>query len=152
MTTLYITPGSPWENSYNESFSGSLRYELFNGEIFYSLAEAKVLIEAWRRRYNTVRPHSSLGYRPPTPETATSPYPAFASASLHLRSDMAVAALIHEQTDRSIRCEQITRTEQLALFGGAHEQHSCNKGNCYRSAHRRNGIKATKSQSANATG
>jgi len=48
VTTLYITPGSPWENSYNESFSGSLRYELFNGEIFCSLAEAKVLIDAWR--------------------------------------------------------------------------------------------------------
>lgn len=63
--TLYITPGSPWENGYNESFNGSLRDELLNGEIFYSLAEAKVLIEAWRRRhYNTIRPHSSLGYRP----------------------------------------------------------------------------------------
>ena len=67
--TLYITPGSPWENGYNESFNGSLRDELLNGEIFYSLAEAKVLIEAWRRHYNTVRPHSSLGYRLP----ATSP-------------------------------------------------------------------------------
>ena len=61
--TLYIAPGSPWENGYNESFNGSLRDELFNGEIFYSLIEAKVLIEAWRRHYNTVRPHSSLGYR-----------------------------------------------------------------------------------------
>ena len=63
--TLYITPGSPWENGYNESFNGSLRDGLLNGEIFYSLAEAKVLIEAWRRHYNTIRPHSSLGYRPP---------------------------------------------------------------------------------------
>jgi len=67
--TLYIAPGSPWENGYHESFNGSLRDELLNGEIFYSLAEAKVLIEVWRRHYNTVRPHSSLGYRPP--ETAT---------------------------------------------------------------------------------
>ena len=65
VTTLYITPASPWENGYNESFNGSLRDELLNGEIFYSLAEARVLIEAWRRHYNTVRPHSSLGYRPP---------------------------------------------------------------------------------------
>jgi transposase InsO family protein len=65
VTTLYITPASPWENGYNESFNGSLRDELLNGEIFYSLAEAKVLIEAWRRHYNTIRPHSSLGYRPP---------------------------------------------------------------------------------------
>ena len=69
--TLYIAPGSPWENGYNESFNGSLRDELLNGEIFYSLAEARVLIEAWRRHYNTVRPHSSLGYRPPAPETAS---------------------------------------------------------------------------------
>lgn len=61
MKTLDIAPGSPWENGYNESFNGSLRDELLNGEIFYSLAEAKVLIEAWRRHYNTVRPHSSLG-------------------------------------------------------------------------------------------
>jgi putative transposase len=93
--TLYITPGSPWENGYNESFNGSLRDELLNGEIFYSLAEAKVLIEAWRRHYNTVRPHSSLGYRPPAPETATPPYTASGSASLHLRPDMAAMALIH---------------------------------------------------------
>ena len=55
--TLYIAPGSPWENGYNESFDGSLRNELLNGKIFYSLAEAKVLIESWRRHYNTVRPH-----------------------------------------------------------------------------------------------
>ena len=64
---LHHAPGSPWENGYYESFNGSLRDELLNGEIFYSLAEAKVLIEAWRRHYNTVRPHSSLGYRPPAP-------------------------------------------------------------------------------------
>ncbi|WP_240610147.1 IS3 family transposase, partial [Sphingomonas pokkalii] len=87
--TLYIAPGSPWENGYNESFNGSLRDELLNGEIFYSLAEAKVLIEAWRRHYNTVRPHSSLGYRPPAPEAATPPLPASGSASLHLRPAMA---------------------------------------------------------------
>ena len=65
VTTLYIAPGSPWENGYNESFNGSLRDELLNGEIFYSLAGARVLIEAWRRHYNTIRPHSSLGCRPP---------------------------------------------------------------------------------------
>jgi hypothetical protein len=73
--TLYITPGSPWENGYCESFNGSMRDELLNGEIFYTLAEAKILIEAWRRHYNTVRPHSSMGYRPPAPETATPPWP-----------------------------------------------------------------------------
>jgi putative transposase len=66
--TLYIEPGSPWENGYNESFNGKLRDELLNGEIFYTLKEAQILIECWRREYNTVRPHSALGYRPPAPE------------------------------------------------------------------------------------
>jgi len=66
--TLYIEPGSPWENGYIESFNGKLRDELLNGEIFYTLTEAKVLIERWRREYNTIRPHSSLGYMPPAPE------------------------------------------------------------------------------------
>ena len=66
--TLYIEPGSPWENGYCESFNGKLRDELLNGEIFYSLKEAKVVIEQWRHHYNTVRPHSSLGYRPPAPQ------------------------------------------------------------------------------------
>src|ERR1700704_2629229 len=66
--TAYIEPGSPWENGYCESFNSKLRDELLNGEIFYTLQEAKVIIESWRRHYNTVRPHSSLGYRPPAPE------------------------------------------------------------------------------------
>ena len=69
VTTVYIEPGSPWENGYNESFNGKLRDEFLNGEIFYTLKEAQVLIEGWRREYNTIRPHSSLGYRPPAPET-----------------------------------------------------------------------------------
>ena len=68
VTTLFIAPGSPWENGYNESFNGKLRDELLNGEIFYSVAEAQYLIEQWRRHYNHFRPHSSLGYRPPAPE------------------------------------------------------------------------------------
>lgn len=67
--TLYIEPGSPWENGYIESFNGKLRNELLNGEIFDTLTEAKVIIEDWRRHYNTKRPHSSLGYRPPAPES-----------------------------------------------------------------------------------
>ena len=66
---LYIEPGSPWENGYIESFNGKMRDELLNLEIFYSLKEAQVLIEIWRKHYNTVRPHSSLGYRPPVPAT-----------------------------------------------------------------------------------
>jgi transposase InsO family protein len=62
--TLFIEPGSPWENGYVESFNGKFRNELLNGEIFYTLKEAQVLIEEWRREYNTFRPHSSLNYRP----------------------------------------------------------------------------------------
>ena len=65
-----------------------MRDELLNGEIFYTLTEAQILIEAWRQHYNSVRPHSSLGYRPPDPEAATSPWLPFGSASLHLRSTM----------------------------------------------------------------
>lgn len=66
--TAYITPGSPWENGYCESFNGRMRDELLNGEIFYTLKEAQVVIEHWRKHYNTRRPHSALGYRPPAPE------------------------------------------------------------------------------------
>ena len=66
--TLYIEPGSPWENGYVESFIGKFRDELLNGENFDALLEARVVIEFWRREYNQFRPHSSLGYRPPAPE------------------------------------------------------------------------------------
>ncbi|MDO8978179.1 MAG: IS3 family transposase [Bradyrhizobiaceae bacterium PARB1] len=69
--TLYIEPGSPWENGYCESFNGKLRDECLNGEIFYSLKEAIVVIEQWRKHYNTIRPHSSLNYRPPAPQTSS---------------------------------------------------------------------------------
>ncbi len=72
--TLFIEPGSPWENGYIESFNGKLRDELLNREIFYTLTEAKVLIENWRWEYNHFRPHSALGYRPPAPE-AIEPLP-----------------------------------------------------------------------------
>jgi putative transposase len=80
--TLYIEPGSPWENGYCESFNGKLRDECLNGEIFYSLREAQVVIEKWRVVYNTLRPHSALGYRPPAPE-------AFAPQMAALRSPTA---------------------------------------------------------------
>ena len=63
--TAFIEPGSPWENGYCESFNSKLRDELLNGELFYSLAEARIVIESWRQHYNTLRPHSSLGYKPP---------------------------------------------------------------------------------------
>ena len=71
--TAYIEPGSPWENGYCESFNGKLRDELLNGEIFYTMKEAQIMIEVWRQHYNKVRPHSSLGYRPPAPEALVWP-------------------------------------------------------------------------------
>lgn len=79
--TAYIEPGSPWENGYNESFNGRLRDELLNGELFYTVTEAQVMIEQWRQHYNHIRPHSSLGYRPPAPKVIvrSEPY----SAPLH---------------------------------------------------------------------
>jgi transposase InsO family protein len=67
--TLYIEPGSPWENGYIESFNGKLRDELLDREVFYTLREAQILVEQYRQTYNKIRPHSSLGYRPPAPET-----------------------------------------------------------------------------------
>jgi len=79
--TLFIEPASPWENGYVESFNGRFRDEFLKGEIFYTLWEAKVLIEQWRQEYNQVRPHSALGYRPPAPEVIR-PLPP-GSAPLH---------------------------------------------------------------------
>lgn len=70
--TAFIEPGSPWENGYVESFNARLRDELLNRELFYSLREAQIIIESWRKHYNTKRPHSALGYRPPAPETVVS--------------------------------------------------------------------------------
>ena len=87
--TLYIEPGSPWENGYIESFNGKLRDELLNLEIFDTVLEAKVLVERWRQHYNAVRPHSSLGYRPPAPE-AVLPWPS-GSASLRLQAMVTLA-------------------------------------------------------------
>ena len=74
--TAYIEPGSPWENGYCESFNSKLRDELLDGEIFYTLEEARVIIENWRRCYNEIRPHSSLGYRPPAPRVLMPARPA----------------------------------------------------------------------------
>lgn len=78
--TAYIAPGSPWVNGFIESFNARLRDELLNGEIFYSLREARIIIESWRRYYNTVRPHGSLGYRAPAPEVFMPPFKARAAA------------------------------------------------------------------------
>ncbi len=87
--TLFIEPGSPWENGCNESFNGKLRDELLDGELFDTLYEAQVLVERWRRHYNEVRPHSSLGYRPPAPAARTTLSPGSASLCLGSRSGLA---------------------------------------------------------------
>jgi transposase InsO family protein len=80
--TAYVAPGSPWENGYIESFNARLGDELLDGEIFYSLKEAQIVIESWRRHYNAVRPHESLGYRPPAPEVFVPALAAWPSARL----------------------------------------------------------------------
>jgi transposase InsO family protein len=74
VTSLFIEPGSPWENGYIESFNGKLRDELLYRELFYTLAEAQILTEWWRQECNHLPPHSALGYRPPAPE-AIAPLP-----------------------------------------------------------------------------
>jgi len=79
--TLFMEPGSPWDDGYVESFNGKLRDELLNLEAFDTLFEAQVLVERWRKHYNTVRPHSSLGYRPPAPEARQPWAPGFAPLS-----------------------------------------------------------------------
>jgi transposase InsO family protein len=93
--TLYIEKASPWENGYNESFNGKLRDELLNPEVFYTLAEARVLIEAWRRHFNTRRPHSSLGYRPPAPDTHGPPSWPSGSATLRPPTSLAEGDAMH---------------------------------------------------------
>ena len=88
--TAYIAPGSPWENGYVESFNARLRDELLNGEIFYTLREAQIVIESWRRHFNTFRPHETLGYKPPAPEVFV---PAFAAWPASLRRPAPPATL-----------------------------------------------------------
>ena len=82
--TLFIEPGSPWENGYIESFNGKCRNELLNREVFTTLMEAKVLVESWRKEYNEIRPHSSLGYRPPAPRVIMSEYRQPTTTTLHV--------------------------------------------------------------------
>jgi transposase InsO family protein len=93
--TAYIEPGSPWENGYIESFNGKLRDELLAGEVFNTVAEARVLIEQWRRHYNTVRPHSALGYRPPAPEVTLPGMPGQADRSGPTGAAQTAAATPH---------------------------------------------------------
>src|SRR6516164_5728221 len=93
--TAYIERGSPWENGYIESFNARLRDELLNGEIFYTLREAQIVIESWRRHYNTIRPHASIGYKPPAPEVFV---PAFGAWPAALRRPAPPAKLAQRPT------------------------------------------------------
>ena len=93
--TAFIEPGSPWENGYIESFNARLRDELLNGEIFYSQPKTQVLIEARRRHYNTIRPHSSLRYWPPAPEATIAPSWPPGSATLRRPSSLAQKPSTH---------------------------------------------------------
>ena len=93
--TAYIERGSPWENGYVESFNARLRDELLNGEIFYTLREAQIVTESWRRHYNTIRPHASIGYKPPAPEVFV---PAFTAWPAALRRPAPPAALAQRPT------------------------------------------------------
>ena len=88
--TACIAPGSPWENGFIKSFNARLRDELLDGEIFYSLKEATIVIESWRRHYNTLRPHGSLGYKPPAPEVFV---PAMTARAVHQSQPTAAFAL-----------------------------------------------------------
>ena len=91
----YIAPGSPWENGFIESFNARLRDALLDGEIFYSLAEARIVVESWRRHYNAKRPHASLGYKPPAPEVFI---PAFAARAAAQSRPAAPPALADSPT------------------------------------------------------
>jgi putative transposase len=122
VNTLYITPGSPWENGYNESFNGKLRDELLNTEIFTTLHEAQVLIERWRRHYNTKRPHSALGYKPPAPETILISADPPAYATLLFRH---INRRISPPIDQHASYELNTKGDLVCSRGGAAVDFSC---------------------------
>lgn len=106
--TAYIAPGSPWENGFIGSFNARLRDELLDGKIFYSLAEAKIVIESWRRHDNSVRPHGSLGYKPPAPEVFVPAMAARTAPKPHLSASRPPPALASRPSmhQHSIRITQ----------------------------------------------
>jgi hypothetical protein len=113
--TLFIEPGSPWENGYIESFNGKLSDELLACEMFDTLLEAKVLIERWRRAYNAVRPHSSLGYRPPAPE-AIVPWTSAFGVSLLPGGDQGGEDEVHPQSP-SAKQQSVVQVLERRLEG-----------------------------------
>ena len=123
--TAFIQPGSPWENGYIQSFNARLRDELLNGEIFYSLKEAQILIESWRRHYDAVRPHSSLGYRPSAPETIVTPsWPPGGEIvnALTFQRDLSTGAGQPTRiSSQWIRMRRLIRVRSRSGFSGAFE-------------------------------
>ena len=114
--TAYIERGSSWENGYVERFNSRLRDELLNGEIFSTLREAQIIIESWRQHYNRVRPHSSLGYRPPTPEVV--PWPASPAVESTVVAVIAAALLAAtEPSHLSLRRPSTCRKWVVSQFG-----------------------------------
>jgi transposase InsO family protein len=111
--TAFIEPGSPWENGYCESFNSKLRDELLDGEIFYPPAEARVVVEGWRHQYNTVRPHSSLGYGPPAPEAVFWP-----AAPPEPAPVVALKPTMHQHCSRTTRWGQAN----VRFFTGEHTE------------------------------
>jgi transposase InsO family protein len=105
--TLFIEPGSPWENGYIESFNGKLRDELLNGEIFDTITEARVITEQWRRHYNKIRPHSSLGYRPPAPEAY--PYRQESQCLMNRKNSLNIGTTIGGRSLTSINSHTTSR-------------------------------------------
>jgi hypothetical protein len=103
---------SPWENGFIESFNARLRDELLDGEIFYTLAEAKIVVESWWRHFNTVRPHGSLGYKPPAPEVFIPSMAARAAAQPGPAAPSALAPrpTVHQQSTRTSRRGRITQS------------------------------------------
>ena len=119
--TLSIEPGSPWDNGYCESFNGKLRDECLNGEIFYSLKEAQIVIEQWREEYNTRRPHSALNYRPPAPEGCTPFFPPNRFHSLRLSCKLSP----NKWYKKSVWSASIILTEPRAHPPHHHLAYSC---------------------------
>src|SRR5262245_34871711 len=111
---LGIERRSPWKNGYIESFNARLRDELLNGEIFYTLREAQIVIESWRRHYNTIRPHASIGYKPPAPEVFV---PAFAAWPAALRQPAPPATLAQPPSSLEARVRTSTMRRMIGFRG-----------------------------------
>ena len=129
--TAYIAPGSPWENGYVESFNARLRDELLNGEIFYTLREAQIVIESWRRHFNTIRPHETLGYKPPAPEVFVPAFAAWPAAPRrsgsagHATAGATANSKLTFHLDHSVGSDHQQPAVNVPRRGNAIECHRC---------------------------